>query len=50
MALSFDTHVRRALDSLPPEIAEGLENVAVGDMVEITFSEAVAISVETAAQ
>ena len=29
MALSFDTHVRRALDSLPPEIAEGLENVAV---------------------
>ena len=29
MALSFDDHVRRALDSLPPELARGLENVAV---------------------
>jgi predicted Zn-dependent protease with MMP-like domain len=29
MALSFDEHVRRALDSLPPELARGLENVAV---------------------
>ena len=27
--MSFDEHVRRALDSLPPEIARGLENVAV---------------------
>jgi predicted Zn-dependent protease with MMP-like domain len=27
--VSFDEHVRRALDSLPPEIARGLENVAV---------------------
>jgi predicted Zn-dependent protease with MMP-like domain len=27
--MSFDDHVRRALDSLPPEIARGLENVAV---------------------
>jgi len=27
--LPFDEHVRRALDSLPPEIARGLENVAV---------------------
>ncbi len=26
---SFEQHVRRALDSLPPEIARGLENVAV---------------------
>jgi predicted Zn-dependent protease with MMP-like domain len=26
---SFDEHVRRALDSLPPRIAAGLENVAV---------------------
>jgi predicted Zn-dependent protease with MMP-like domain len=26
---SFDAHVRRALDSLPPEIARRLENVAV---------------------
>ena len=26
---SFDEHVRAALDSLPPEIARGLENVAV---------------------
>ena len=25
----FDEHVRRALDSLPPELARGLENVAV---------------------
>jgi len=25
----FETHVRRALDSLPPEIAAKLENVAV---------------------
>jgi predicted Zn-dependent protease with MMP-like domain len=29
VALSFDDHVRRALDSLPPELARGLENVAV---------------------
>jgi predicted Zn-dependent protease with MMP-like domain len=27
--VSFETHVRRALDSLPPELARGLENVAV---------------------
>ena len=27
--MSFDAHVRLALDSLPPEIAAGLENVAV---------------------
>ena len=27
--MSFDAHVRRALDSLPPEIARRLENVAV---------------------
>jgi predicted Zn-dependent protease with MMP-like domain len=26
---AFEEHVRRALDSLPPEIARGLENVAV---------------------
>jgi predicted Zn-dependent protease with MMP-like domain len=26
---SFDEHVRRALDSLPPELAAKLENVAV---------------------
>jgi predicted Zn-dependent protease with MMP-like domain len=26
---SFDEHVRRALDALPPELARGLENVAV---------------------
>jgi len=29
MAESFDEHVRRALDSLPEELARGLENVAV---------------------
>ena len=29
MALTFDEHVRRALDSLPPQLARGLENVAV---------------------
>jgi predicted Zn-dependent protease with MMP-like domain len=29
MALTFEDHVRRALDSLPPEIAQKLENVAV---------------------
>ena len=29
MALSFADHVRRALDSLPPDIARRLENVAV---------------------
>jgi predicted Zn-dependent protease with MMP-like domain len=29
VALTFDDHVRRALDSLPPELARGLENVAV---------------------
>ena len=27
--MSFDEHVRRALDSLPPELARRLENVAV---------------------
>ena len=27
--MSFDAHVRRALDSLPPELARRLENVAV---------------------
>ena len=27
--MSFEEHVRRALDSLPPELARGLENVAV---------------------
>lgn len=27
--MSFDDHVRRALDSLPPELAARLENVAV---------------------
>ena len=26
---SFEEHVRRALDALPPELARGLENVAV---------------------
>jgi predicted Zn-dependent protease with MMP-like domain len=26
---SFDEHVRRALDALPPDLARGLENVAV---------------------
>ena len=26
---SFEDHVRRALDALPPELAAGLENVAV---------------------
>ena len=26
---SFDEHVRRALDSLPDDLADGLENVAV---------------------
>jgi len=29
MALTFEDHVRRALDSLPREIAQKLENVAV---------------------
>ena len=29
MALTFEDHVRRALDSLPPELARRLENVAV---------------------
>jgi predicted Zn-dependent protease with MMP-like domain len=29
MALTFEDHVRRALDSLPAEIAQKLENVAV---------------------
>jgi predicted Zn-dependent protease with MMP-like domain len=29
MALTFEDHVRRALDSVPPELAERLENVAV---------------------
>ena len=27
--MDFDEHVRRALDSLPPDLARGLENVAV---------------------
>ena len=27
--MTFDDHVRRALDSLPPELARGLKNVAV---------------------
>jgi predicted Zn-dependent protease with MMP-like domain len=27
--MDFDEHVRRALDTLPPDLAEGLENVAV---------------------
>jgi predicted Zn-dependent protease with MMP-like domain len=27
--MRFDEHVRRALDSLPPEVARALENVAV---------------------
>ena len=27
--MDFEEHVRRALDSLPPELARGLENVAV---------------------
>ena len=27
--LPFDEHVRRALDSLPPDIARGLRNVAI---------------------
>jgi len=27
--MTFETHVRRALDALPPDIARGLENVAV---------------------
>jgi predicted Zn-dependent protease with MMP-like domain len=27
--MSFETHVRRALDSVPPELARRLENVAV---------------------
>jgi predicted Zn-dependent protease with MMP-like domain len=27
--LDFEEHVRRALDSLPPELARGLENIAV---------------------
>jgi len=29
MAASFHEHVRRALDSLPPDLARGLENLAV---------------------
>ena len=29
LAMTFEDHVRRALDSLPPELARGLENVAV---------------------
>jgi len=29
VALSFEAHVRRALDSLPNEVAQRLENVAV---------------------
>jgi len=27
--VKFEDHVRRALDSLPPELAKGLDNVAV---------------------
>ena len=27
--MSFDEHVRRALDSLPPQLAQALQNVAV---------------------
>ena len=27
--MRFEEHVRRALDSLPPELARGLENIAV---------------------
>jgi predicted Zn-dependent protease with MMP-like domain len=27
--LAFEEHVRRALDALPPDLARGLENVAV---------------------
>jgi predicted Zn-dependent protease with MMP-like domain len=27
--VSFDDHVRRALDGLPPELAAGLKNVAI---------------------
>ena len=27
--MTFEDHVRRALDSLPPELSRGLENVAV---------------------
>ena len=27
--MDFDEHVRRALDALPPDLARGLENVAV---------------------
>jgi predicted Zn-dependent protease with MMP-like domain len=27
--MRFEEHVRRALDSLPPELADGLKNVAV---------------------
>ena len=29
MAVSFEEHVRRALDALPPDLARRLENVAV---------------------
>jgi len=29
VGVSFDDHVRRSLDGLPPELARGLENVAV---------------------
>jgi hypothetical protein len=45
--------LRKADGSLVPiklRDAKRLDNVAVGDMVEITFSEAVAISVENAAK
>ena len=27
--MNFEEHVRRALDALPPELAKGLENIAV---------------------
>jgi len=29
VTMTFEEHVRRALDELPPELARGLENVAV---------------------
>ncbi len=32
--MTFDEHVRRALDSVPPELARALENVAVVVEVE----------------
>ena len=29
MSEDFDVHVRRAVDGLPPELAQGLENIAI---------------------